>query len=381
MLVASLLLVLGLVFSVVAVQVADVRLSGVLVVPLASVYTLYEFVFLPAFLASVGVAYVTIIVLRRRTLLFGRPLLLASISAGAIIPLGAVAAVNGTAGTSVSEIAFLGSILPGVAAYNLSRQSQEKRVHDALISLAALCSLVVVGASVVNPTTATLFGDLTPAVLFGQSSDVAAFRTAAVPTTTYDPIAAGLVATVGLLGGLVIHEGVYARWGIRLTGMVAMPLLALFALRHPVVVVEYVAGIVVVFATISVVARRTLIYGRVLLATGVCCGVLVTIPLALVIPSIPGFLQLFAGVLIGIGAYNVHRVPPVERSATVWLSAVVFVGYTALFWTVASSPAIGPEAHYLVAGVLVVMLAGREIAALEQTVARTQSGVSGRIQA
>lgn len=373
MLVASLLVLLGLAYSIVAVQVADVRLSGVVVVPLASVYVLYDLTMLPVFVAGVAAAYATIVVLRRRTLLWGRSLLLCAIVVGAFAPLAAVRATGAVATTDPVNVAFLGSIFPGIAAYNYSREDADQRRRDVAASAAGLCSLVVVGVAMVNPTTASLLGHQTPPVLFAEWSDVATLRQARVPTGEYaTPLPAG-VATLALLFGLALAEAAYARWGVRMTGMIAIPLVALFTVQHPVILPLYVAGVAVVFGVASAVAHLTLIYGRVLLSMAIGVGIVLAGVAALVLPYVPGFVLLFLGILGGIGGYNVHRVPPTERRATVSLSAAGMACFAVGFSAVVSDPALELGPLVAIAGVLAVVAGLRDVVALEE--ARTRHHV------
>jgi len=373
MLVASLLVLLGLAYSIVAVQVADVRLSGVVVVPLASVYALYDLTMLPIFAVGVGLAYATIVVLRRRTLLWGRSLLLCAIVVGAFAPLALVRTTAAVAPTDPVNVAFLGSIFPGIAAYNYSREDADQRRRDVLASAGGLCSLLVVGFAIVNPTTASLVGHHTPPVLFAEWSDVATLRQARVPTGDYATPLPASIATLALLFGLALTEAAYARWGVRMTGMIAIPLVALFTVQHPVILPLYVAGVAVVFGVASLVAHLTLIYGRVLLSMAIGVGIVLAGVAALFASYVPGFVLLFLGILGGIGGYNVHRVPPTERRATLSLSAAGMACFGAGFWLLVPDPAIEPTLLVVAAALLAVLAGLRDVVALEE--ARTHHRV------
>jgi hypothetical protein len=365
MIVAAIVVLLGLGYSVVAVQVADVRLSGVVVVPMTAVYVLYEFAMFPLALLGVGVAYATIRALRRWTLLFGRSLLIAGIVAGALAPVVAIGALSAVEPTGPVHVAFVGSILPGVAAYNYSREDRAQRRRDVLASLAGLASLLAVGLLLVNPTTGSTLQAVTPPILLGEQSAVAAARDVAVPTYRYDPLLPHWMATLGLLVGIGATEAIYARWGVRLTGMAALPLVALFTLQYPAALGTYVLGVALVFALVSAVAHVTLIYGRVLLSLAIAGGITLAVGVAAVGPPLPGFVLLFLGLLIGIGGYNVHRVPPAERRAAVALSAAVYVWFLAGFAAIAPAVAIDPGPVAIVAGGLVSALGLWQLVVLE----------------
>ncbi|WP_440989967.1 poly-gamma-glutamate biosynthesis protein PgsC/CapC [Haloarchaeobius baliensis] len=314
--------------SVLAVQFAGLRLGGVLVVPITAIYGLYDFESLPILVGSTVVAYVALSVLRRRTFLFGRMLLLSSMVAGAVIPLGILLCAD-MALVSVdltSEVIFLGSIMPGVAAYNFHRLESDKRVWDALFSLAAIASLFVCGLALVNPTTSELLADVGVPVLFNKGSDVARLRSAGAvePQQSFAP--GQLFATASIVLGLVLNEAVYDRWGVRLLGMISAPLMAMFVTIAPSSLAVYVTGLVLVTVAVEIVARRTLLYGRVLLSTGIALGVLTTTVAGTVV-VLPGFTGLFVGVLVGVGGYNLHRVPAHERHLSVVLTGAVFGGF------------------------------------------------------
>ncbi|GAB3687619.1 hypothetical protein GCM10028857_20890 [Salinarchaeum chitinilyticum] len=379
MLVASLIVLLGLAYSVVAVQFADVRLSGVVVVPMTAVYVLYEFAMFPLAVFGVAVAYATILALRRWTLLFGRSLLIAGIVAGALVPVVAITLLSAVNPTGPVHVAFVGSILPGVAAYNYSREDRTKRRRDVVASLAGLASLLAVGYMLVNPTTGSMLGTSTPAILVSEHSAVAGAREVAVPTYQYEPALPHWIGTLGLLLGIGVTEGIYARWGVRLTGMAALPLIALFTLQYPAALAAYVVGIALVFALVSAVAHATLVYGRVLLSLAIGAGIVLSLVIGAVGPALPGFVLLFLGLLTGVGGYNVHRVPPAERRAALTLSGAVFVWFLAGFWAVASDPAVAPSVPAVVAGGVVTLLALRELVVLEGSRPSDLGGLRGGV--
>ena len=146
-LIAVLLTVFGLTASIALVQLTGLRLSGVVVVPLLALYTLVAISALPVFLVSVTVAIAAVGFIRQRTLIHGRALFLASLAAGAVVP------AAGTLAMSVLslpvELTFLGTILPGVTAYNYFRLEGGQRLHDLAASVGVFAALVVVGVLLV----------------------------------------------------------------------------------------------------------------------------------------------------------------------------------------------------------------------------------------
>ncbi|WP_137291124.1 poly-gamma-glutamate biosynthesis protein PgsC/CapC [Natronorubrum halophilum] len=327
MIIAAILTVLGLLIGIGIVQWYGLRLSGVLVVPLFAVYALYDFVAVPAFILGTVAAYVGLTVLQRRTFLFGRQLLLASMGISMIVPLGVLGGLTlaGIPGLTFTDVTFVWSILPGVAAYNYHQLDSDRRREDVLLSAATLVGLIGLGAGLVNLSLAPHLGHHTPPVLYSDGSDIAALQQAAVGGTTFSLDASLSLILGATLVGMIVSEGVYLRWGIRLNGIIALPLLALFTLQSASVLPLYVVGLAVVYWLITQIHRRTLLYGRVLLATGLAISVAGSIPIAIVAPVTTGLHLFFTAILVGIGAYNLHRMPPKHRSTSIALSACAFV--------------------------------------------------------
>ena len=86
MLIATTVMLLGLIIGVGAAQLASLRLGGVIVVPLVSVYLLRSFATFPVFVASVAAAYASLRAIENRVLLYGRPLFVVSVLIGALVP-------------------------------------------------------------------------------------------------------------------------------------------------------------------------------------------------------------------------------------------------------------------------------------------------------
>jgi hypothetical protein len=247
MIVAATVVLVGLLLGIIAVQEWELRLSGVIVVPLLAVYALYDFHSLAVFGVGTLATYVGLAILQRRTLLYGRSLLLAAVAIGAIVPLASLA-IPSLLGSSelLAETAFIGSVLPGIAAYNYHQLEGRKRVADVLGSLAALAGLLALGAALISPSTAATIGSVTPPVLFRAASDIAVARGAVVGTVETVSVVSLPVELFALLVGVVVSEVVYARWGVRINGLIAVPLLVLFSLVHAVVLPLYRLGTLLV---------------------------------------------------------------------------------------------------------------------------------------
>ncbi|WP_231587856.1 poly-gamma-glutamate biosynthesis protein PgsC/CapC [Halostagnicola sp. A56] len=326
MIVASLVMIVGLLVGIGVVQVYGLRLSGVLVVPMYAVYALYDVLALPAFVIGVTAAYVGLAVLQRRTLLFGRQLLLAGMILSMVVPLVVFGGLLtlGVLEVSLTTATFAGSILPGVAAYNYHQLDSDRRLEDVAASVGTLIGLIALGGSLINLTMAPRLGRLTPPVLYGPNSDIAAARNAVIGDMGgFLEISLPVVLLVIALG-MLVSEGSYVRWGIRLNGIIALPLLALFALQSVAIIPLYLLGVGTVYGVLKQFHRSTLLYGRVLLGTGLVIALAGSIPIAVFFPVASGLHLFFTAILIGIAAYNLHRMPPEHRSTSISLSAGAF---------------------------------------------------------
>lgn len=319
---AAAITILGLVIGSVITQATGYRLGGVIVVPLLAVYTLYSFAALPLFLVSGVVAYYLVGGIRSYTLIHGRQLLLTSLVVGSTVPIASFALFEiwNVFGSAV-EIAFFGAILPGIAAYNYHKLDPEERRADMLYSGGLLIGLIAFGASIVNPTFATQLDTGLASVLFAPSSDIAQLRHS-VRGTPGTAAVLGQMWMLVLLGtGLVLSEWANSRWGVRLGGLVAMPLLVALSLSNNWALGVYIVALAVVYATITLVNAGTLVYGRALLSAGLIAAMTVGALVALFAPVVTGFTLYFVVLLAGVGAYNFHRVAPAERLESVGLSA------------------------------------------------------------
>lgn len=325
MLVAALISIIGLVLGIAIVEKTGLRMGGVIVVPVLAVYSLYTFTALPLFLLSAAIAYVLVGLIRRRTLIHGRQLLIASLGVGAIMPVLATLTFDlWTAVDSVVEIAFVGTILPGIAVYNYHKLDENQKTTDIAISLGALAGLIILGAALVNSTLATRLSPGAASILFTPGSDIAAVRGAVqgeVARTTYHSRDTILM----LIGpGIALSEAAQGRWGIRMGGLIAIPLLVVFALTNSATVPVYAVGILIAYAAATAINRLALVYGRVLLSLTLVVSMLYASVVAVVMPVVSGFLLYFVAILAGVGAYNFHRVSPPERLESVAVSVGLF---------------------------------------------------------
>jgi hypothetical protein len=336
MLIAVALTLVGLLVGVTATQRFGLRLGGVLTAPLLAVYSLHDLGTLPIFVASAVLAYLAVGYVTRTTLLHGRPLFLVGIGAGMVASVGLflVASLAGAV-VPLGAIELVGSVLPGIAAYNFHRQQWRTMLVDLGATLATVAGLLALGAGLVTVVAGTALAELGPAILLAGPADVVAW-TGVEATGGGTPPRYALLPTLALVAvGLLASEALRRRYGLRPAGIVALPVLALFALSNPWLVPLYLLTAGTAYAATRLLARRTLVYGRVLLSAGIAVGVLVAItvavPTALVASLLDaavadGMTVFVVGVLGGVGAYNLEVVPPAERPHTVAVAVALFAG-------------------------------------------------------
>jgi hypothetical protein len=326
--VAALLSVVGLLCVAVITQFKGYRLGGVITVPVMSIYALREFLMLFVFPIAIITAYVGLWLLKRRTLVYGRNLLVATIIIGSIVPtLGFLVLIG--AGAELGVIQFIGSILPGLAAYNYQEIDPQHRKKDLLSGVVLFVVLFCSGWVLVNPFLGERLGAVTPPILFSPTSDVAVYRGAAgyLGTTGIveaEPIIISRLSTVFIFaGGLTASELTRRRYGVRI-GVVAAVLMAIYALASYWLLVMYAVLVVVMFVFVEVTNYMTLRYGRVLLGAAIAVGMVVGVLLTFVMPIDRGTSAYFVAVLASVTAYNAHVSAPLERRLVVPLQVAIF---------------------------------------------------------
>jgi hypothetical protein len=321
--VATLLAVLGLLSVALITQFTGYRLGGTITVPVLAVYTLKNVVMLPVFAVSTIAAYVGLWYLRQRTLIYGRDELIAAFIIGTSVPLLTILGLI-QVGFDPDLIVFIGSILPGLAAYNYHSIKPEYRWNDLLVGIGLLTGLIFIGALLITPGLAARFGSVTPPVLYAGTADVAAFNEAVTDIPTESVVISREVVAGLFVVGLVISERIRARFGVRV-GIITAVLLAVYALTNYWLIVMYVLLVALAFGFVQVMNYTTLRYGRVLLGTTAALALLVGLPLTLALPINSGLSAFFIAFLAGITAYNAHVTGPFERRLVLPLQAVVFV--------------------------------------------------------
>jgi len=249
--------------------------------------------------------------IKTRLPLYGRQLFVLSIFIGALVPVTIVELLVAGVGaeTAITDVEFLGSVLPGIAAYNFHRLDTEQRVLDGVVSLAVLLFLVVVGIGLtflvgLSPLAGTL-----PPLLLAPESDIALAFGLTVDRPPLPVITSNSLSLVLVLAGMAIAELVRFRYQLRVARIIVVPLVVLITFRNGMLLPVWMLATVGAYGSIQLVHWWTLLYGRVLLAFGIIVSILTTVSLVSVVPVIHGVLPFFVGLLGGVTAYNIHVVP------------------------------------------------------------------------
>lgn len=322
-------MVLGLTSVAAITQRYGYRLGGTITIGVLAVYTLKNVVMFPVFVLSTLIAYIGLSVLKERTLIFGRGELVAAILIGSVIPLAILLALSGIAGDRLREVVFIGSILPGLAAYNYHQLKPQYRFPDVATATGLYVGLLAVGWLLITPATAQSIGTLTPPVLFANTADIAVYKEAVATTQTEPVIIPRIQLVLLLLAGMGLAEVARNKFGIRV-GIISLALLAVYALASAWLVALYVVTLVAAFLFIQLLHRQTLLYGRVLIGLGTAFAVVLAVPLTVYLPIVRGLSAFFVGILAGVNAYNRHVTPSADRPTRTALVVAVFLPLLAL---------------------------------------------------
>ncbi|SDY00969.1 poly-gamma-glutamate biosynthesis protein PgsC/CapC [Halopenitus persicus] len=324
MIVAVTVTALGVLAVGVITQLFGYRTGGTIAIPVLAVYTLKNALMLPIFLLSTCLAYLGLSVVKRRTLIYGRDELLVAMAIGSGVPLVLLLAIWSVLPESLRSVVFIGSILPGLAAYNYHQIKSQYRKWDLLTTAGLLVGLIAVGWSLVSPSLVGTLGTATEPVLYSATADVAVYKNAVVAEQLDRTILARPIAVVVFLIGVVLSERIRSRYGIR-TGLVAMALLAIYALANTWLLVLYLAVLLVAYLGLKTVHYVTLLYGRVLISVATATALVAVVPLALSLPITRGLSAYFVAILAGVNAYSWHVTAPAQRVLFVPLQIGAFL--------------------------------------------------------
>lgn len=325
----AVIVVAGGLFAVAGItQYFGYRLGGTISLPVLALFTLKTLWMFPVFILSAVIGYLALGIARKYTLIYGRRELLLALITGSAPPVVLLVLLPiyfPATQDQISRLAFIGGIVPGLAAYNFQQIRPEYRWKELKASILVSGLLIAVGVLLVSPQT-TILTRYTPSILFSQTSDIAHIRNAVVRRNVTPEIAARPLIILLLGVGMAISETVRARLGYRI-GIITLGLIALFTVSSRHLLFLFLLTIPICFAVITLCNRRLLLYGRVLIGIGSGIGVLLT-PLFLQLfggaGSARGLSALFVGIIAGIDAFNIHTTAPAERRQSLPLAVGVY---------------------------------------------------------
>lgn len=324
MIVAVIVTTLGVLAVALITQLFGYRTGGTIAIPVLAVYTLKNALMLPIFLGSTLIAYIGLHTVKQRTLIYGRDELLVAMAIGSGVPLVLLLAIWAWLPESLRNVVFIGSILPGLAAYNYHQIKPQYRKWDLLTTAGLLIILIGLGWALVSPTYRHSLGALTPPVLYSPTADVAVAKNAVVEEELDPTILARPIAVIVFLLGVTLAERIRSRYGIR-TGLVALALLSIYALANVWLLVLYLAVLGIAYLALKTVHYVTLLYGRVLISVATATALIAVIPLALTFPITRGLSAYFVAILAGVNAYSWHVTAPAQRILFIPLQTGAFL--------------------------------------------------------
>lgn len=301
------------------------RLGGTITLPILALFTLKTLWLFPVFVLSGLLAYIALDIARKNTLIYGRHELLLALFFGSVpvvTLLFVLLVLFPTAQDIVSRLAFIGGIVPGLAAYNFHQIQPEYRWKELTLSTLVTAGLIALGALLVSPQT-TILTEYTPSILFSQTSDIAHLRNAVVRRNVPPEIAARPLVVLLLGVGVGISELIRARLGFHI-GILTVGLIALFTVSSRRLLFLFLFITPLCFGLITICHRYLLLYGRVLIGIGSGVGVLLVPGVLQLFGSARGLSALFVGLIAGITAYNLHTTAPAERRQSVALMVAVY---------------------------------------------------------
>jgi hypothetical protein len=348
------------------------RLGGVMVLPLVAIYTFREPFSPLIFVVGTAAAWVALWAVREYTLHHGRRVFLIAVLTGACATTLAayVIAFHTPAHLPFDDAEVVASIFPGVAAYNLMRLDPEDRVVDACVMVAVFAGLMLLGIAGLfffegRPTP-------TPPILALPTSDLITWLGIESRSEPITQITPEWLSISLLVMDVLIYESIRKRYDLRLAGIILIPLLAVFSVRLEYIAALFAIGATVVFVLLAFVHWLSLLYGRVLLGIALIVSTLYALAIGVYVDGeIPGITLYFLGLFVGVAAYNLHRVSPTLRSASLRISAGLFAAFYAVLILFVDIPPSGlfyhNETTYFLLGSIAIGLAIMELYRLEQS--------------
>jgi hypothetical protein len=293
------------------------RLSGVVTIPFFIIYCVYEWSATPVLIISISIVLLTLEILNRYTLVYGRDTFIISIIAGSIIPLLTLIMFN-----IPIDIAFIGSIIPGISAYNIHQVGHKYQLSDLGISIAITIALATASVIVIFILKNTIIPTATDPILVSSQSDTGRYFGSPHSTELIERPRRS-ATLIYLVISFVISETARRMYGYRL-GLITIGLVTLFYTESQILGILFIITTIVAYVMTYLIHRYTLLYGRVLL--GLCVGVSVLFVglLSVFVNLNPAIPALICSVLASVFAYNIHITHPNERITTIMVAFAMF---------------------------------------------------------
>lgn len=326
MLLATLLVITGIVIASTLARFRAAWVPATIVVPLLAIYTLRTAALLPLFGLGVGLAYIGIRQARQEYFLYGTRLRVFAVLLGAV-PTG-VAIIGGL---RFPDVLLAASALPGLAGMYLHELPTAERRDTVLMVGTSVLALSGVGAIIVwasfTPPCSTcglIPWAVFPTVLLDRGIDAAAILGLGRPGTplSLDPFA-GVIAVV--VFAVAVIETLDTFWGMTALGVVELPVLVVLALHDQFTLIAFAVVLVVNYFLLQLIHTRTFLVGGPLLPTAVTFGAVLVLGPALFLPSSEGHSMFVAGLVAAVSAYRLHTIGPPDRAAAAIVAAGSFV--------------------------------------------------------
>ena len=117
-------LLFGFIFGFIIYELTRYRVGGVVAIPIMVIYTLDEPLMLPIFVFAIIICLLAVYIVTEKTLLYGRRLLYLNLAFSIIITSLIFFYADAILNMSFTALT-VGTIFPGIVAYNISRESYD----------------------------------------------------------------------------------------------------------------------------------------------------------------------------------------------------------------------------------------------------------------
>ncbi|AGN01543.1 hypothetical protein L593_07990 [Salinarchaeum sp. Harcht-Bsk1] len=347
MIVAALIALLGLAIVAVSARPGDGRAETAIAVPLVAAVAVLVPVAAAVLLAGAALAYGVLAVVTSRTLLYGRRLRAIAAVAGAVVPLGALAA-NTALGSppGYPELLIVGAVVPGVLADDVRRQPRDRRGPIAIGGIATLLALALSGL--------VLRGSLAGAEL-----------SSIVDADAGSTLGAGSLAVLGGVLLLAVVTATLLRWRYAIgVGPISIPLVAVWSIDGVAVPVTYLLAALASTIAIAAVQPRLCLPGRQLSATVGLLGATVGVIAALA--GAPGLPAILAGTFAAEDARLLRHHAGADLLDAVALDGAGYVLVVVALFAAAGGAGVLPGVLGGVGAVLAIVTIGTVLARRER---------------